>query len=106
MFFLGKYICHQNGQIQIFGNEIILPLCLRCTGIYLFLSIGALFFEIILRRFNRRIPLGILIFGTLPMIIDGIFHITYYVNLDYLTFVTGAIFGFCCGIFIMQGIDN
>jgi uncharacterized membrane protein len=99
-------ICHQGGKLTIIGWEVYSPLCPRCTGMYLSLWIGAILYEFGFRKKNKKIAPTWLLWGTSPLIIDGLFNLSQKLNLLFLPPITGILFGFSCGLFIMQGIDS
>lgn len=82
--------CHQMQERSFFISGYQLPLCARCTGIF----IGIIFtIPILIIGFN--VPIYIPIIFLFPMIIDGMIQ---YFNIlkstNFRRFITGLLFGF------------
>ncbi|MGI6595498.1 MAG: DUF2085 domain-containing protein [Elusimicrobia bacterium] len=53
---IGSLVCHQSPTRTILVNNIPLPLCARCTGIYLGFLIGTLYQFILWRCHLKKLP--------------------------------------------------
>ena len=95
--FLGSAICHRLEERSFNLNGYYLPLCARCTGMYIGFLVSSLYFFIIKRNKADKPPdvkSALLIFASLlPLAFDGI---TSYMGLretnNIIRFVTGALF--------------
>lgn len=80
--------CHQSSSRSIHMGTRILPLCARCTGIY----VGTLLLPMIM--FLDVVPIYIFILLGLPMIIDGLLQKGKKIpSTNSRRFVTGFLFG-------------
>lgn len=91
-------ICHQMPERSIFINNIKLPMCSRCTGIYGSLFIYLVYF-LLRKRFKANFPpntfLLILTIGLLfPFMYDGAMsYAGFYETTNFIRIVTGAFSG-------------
>ncbi|RLE72521.1 MAG: DUF2085 domain-containing protein, partial [Thermoprotei archaeon] len=53
LYFLNHFFCHQLPERSIYINGLKLPVCSRCTGIYLGLFSGYIIFPMLCRMNNR-----------------------------------------------------
>ncbi|MBN2441321.1 MAG: DUF2085 domain-containing protein [Spirochaetales bacterium] len=106
IFSLFGFLCHQDDVILCGEIKIVLPLCFRCSGTYLFLIIGSVCADIFSRRIRGHFHSMYLVLGTLPLILDGFFKITAVLKIPAVSFMTGALFGFTCGTAIMYGLNG
>jgi len=119
----GHYTCHQRSDRSYFLNDNQMPVCSRCIGIYL--GISLVFFIAIWRqpsgsffrslcelirsdRYSKSIvcdTIIIILLGSIlsiPMLADGFLQIfTLYVSNDSTRIITGSLFGLFEGGFII-----
>lgn len=94
-----KYLCHQKPERSFFYKGHQFPVCARCTGAYLGIAIGVLWYLMIAMPYNwNMVYLATLM--ALPAVIDGG---TQYLNFresnNKLRFVTGLLLGISLIIF-------
>lgn len=123
IYLIGHFTCHQRSDRSFYLNDNQLPVCSRCLGIYLGMSLVFLialwqrprgsFFQSLcqLIRFNRTLKkeycdfviiicLGAIL--AIPMLADGFLQIfTSYVSNDFTRLITGFIFGLFEGGFVV-----
>ena len=98
---LFKIMCHGDPGRCFFYRGKPLPLCARCMGFYIYLTLGLVFSSIIFNMVSVR-PLYILILTMVmitPMVIDGY---TQYIGMrrsnNLLRFFTGSLGGLGAGL--------
>ncbi|MBK5211028.1 MAG: DUF2085 domain-containing protein [Coriobacteriia bacterium] len=99
IFLVGSGLCHQIPARSLFFNGVQLPLCARCTGIYVGFIVAFLILAFAYRSANRRgglswfyYPVGVVLI--LPMIYDGFSsYLGFRSTTNGLRLVTGAAFG-------------
>lgn len=99
---IGFSVCHQLPTRSFHFGDIIIPICSRCTGIYIGFFISAVILFILFRKKENGLPppyiLFILIVFFLSTIIDGAgSYLGLYETNNIIRFVTG----FICGASIM-----
>jgi len=85
-------VCHQDPGRSFFVHGLPLPVCARCTGLYLGFFLAWLAYTI---RGRRLAPAGntLLIAGMTPMVLDGAFNAAgLFTSPGWLRFMTGALF--------------
>lgn len=101
-----SYLCHQNSSRSFHFGENALAVCARCFGVYF-----GLFFGFVVYPFLRPIeetdplPRFWLFLALIPMAIDwllGVFEI--WENTHLSRFLTGAITGAACAVFIIPAL--
>ncbi|NLP46977.1 MAG: DUF2085 domain-containing protein [Epulopiscium sp.] len=105
-YFLCRGICHQIPERSFIIGHQYLPLCARCTGIYIGVFISFLYLLLRKRWYGNRPPsfglLCILLFSFFPLIWDGI---TSYLNIrqtnNTIRIITGVLSGSTWPIFIL-----
>jgi len=103
---MGRSVCHQIPERSFFILNKQLPLCARCTGIYMGVFLGFLYLFLRKRwKGNKPPSLKILlsiIFCWIPIIIDGV---TSYIGLresnNMIRLITGFLFGVFWPVFIL-----
>ncbi|MDQ3711024.1 MAG: DUF2085 domain-containing protein [Acidobacteriota bacterium] len=101
-----SFICHQIPDRSIHFHEHVLAVCSRCFGVYLGLLFGFVVYPF-LRRIEDTEPLPRfwLFLAMIPMAVDwllGFFGI--WENTHLSRFLTGAILGTACAIFIVPAL--
>ena len=101
-----SFICHQIPARSIHFHEHVLAVCSRCFGVYLGLFFGFVGYPF-LRRIEETEPLPRfwLFLAMIPMVVDwllGFFEI--WENTHLSRFLTGAILGTACAIFIIPAL--
>jgi len=110
-FFLGKAICHQLHERTFFIDGHYLPVCARCTGIYI-----GIFFSVLLFGFGKKfrsntipttkISIFLLVF-LLPLIIDGFgSYLGFYSTTNLVRVITGVLFGVILPIFVLPLLNH
>lgn len=100
LYMLFSPICHQIPQRTFFLLGLQLPVCARCTGIYLGGFAGSFFV-----RPQAPSP-WILIVALLPMGIDGITQLWYRESTNWIRFVTGFIAGTAVILYLYPGFHS
>jgi len=100
------YLCHQNPERSFAFHEHAFAVCSRCFGVYFGLFFGFLIYPL-LRSIEETEPLPRfwLFLATIPMAIDwllGVFGV--WENTHLSRFLTGAILGAACAIFIVPAL--
>ncbi|MBM7686406.1 DUF2085 domain-containing protein [Defluviitalea raffinosedens] len=100
IYFIGRSVCHQIPERSFFIGNHQLPLCARCTGIYMGVFLGFLYLFSRKRwKGNKPPSLKILLFillSWIPMMIDGA---TSYIGLRASNNIARLITGFLFGVF-------
>ena len=100
------YICHQIPERSFHIHEDKLAVCARCFGVYGGLLLGFLFYPLF-RSLNdiRPRPRVWLILSTFPASIDwGLTFFGIWENTHLTRFLTGAILGAACAVYILPAI--
>lgn len=105
LYFFGRAICHQLEERSFIINNMVMPICARCTGIYIGIF-SALIYIMITKRYKANmiptIPVSLLLFFLIsPMAYDGI---SSYLHLrpsdNFLRIITGMPFGIVLPFFL------
>ncbi len=99
-------LCHQNSERSLAFHEHAFAVCSRCFGVYFGLFFGFVIYPF-LRSIEKTEPLPRfwLFLAIIPMAVDwllGVFEI--WENTHLSRFVTGAILGAACAIFIVPAL--
>lgn len=103
---IGSTICHQIPVRSISINGVYLPLCARCTGIYLSMMI-TVFYLIGRKRGKGNKPLSfpqvlLAVLSFLPFMIDGVgSYLHFWQTNNLIRIVTGCFAGFSIPIFFI-----
>ncbi len=101
-----SFICHQIPDRSIHLHEHAFAVCSRCFGVYFGLFFGFMIYPLIRRiEVTEPFPRFWLFAAMIPMGVDwslGFFEI--WENTHFSRFVTGAILGSVCGIFIVPAL--
>lgn len=101
-----SFICHQVADRSIHFHEHAFAVCARCSGVYFGLFFGFLIYPLIRRiEETEPFPRFWLFAAMIPMGIDwslGFFEI--WANTHFSRFVTGALLGTVCGLFIVPAL--
>lgn len=100
-----SFLCHQMPERSFHLEGQKLGVCSRCTGIYSGFAISVLFYPIVRSLKSPDSPARIwLLVACVPIAVDfalGFFHI--WENTHFSRFVTGAIFGAACALYVVPG---
>lgn len=105
-FFFGKAICHQLPERSLTLNGHYLPLCARCTGIYIGIFCSLLFLLLTKKLHSNQIPtikhsIYLLLF-LLPLMIDGFgSYIGLFPTNNAIRILTGILFGVTLPFFVV-----
>jgi len=106
IYFIFSPLCHQipERSFHIFGFQ--LAVCSRCTGIYLGLFIGSIFYPFFSSLKRQKLPpLKFFIFLAFPMGIDVFGNIlNLWISPNIIRFFTGFIFGVILPFYLISGI--
>jgi uncharacterized membrane protein len=99
---VGFSVCHQMGARSLTFGETVIPLCSRCTGIYMGFMVAAFILFLMFRARQSELPplyvIIILAFFFLSTLIDGLAsYLGLYITNNILRFSSGAL----CGSAIM-----
>ncbi|NLK21660.1 MAG: DUF2085 domain-containing protein [Epulopiscium sp.] len=101
IYFMGRSVCHQFPERSFFIQGTKMPLCARCTGIYLGMFLGFLYLYFRRRNKGNTPPSFQFLIGMIlcwiPMILDGV---TSYMGFRETTNITRLLTGFLFGVFI------
>ncbi len=87
----GDWECHQHASRSYFLNGNQMPVCSRCTGIFLSISVFALIFVF----FRIKMPFWVIIALIVPLALDGgIQMISSYESTNITRLITGILAGF------------
>lgn len=105
-FYLGKAICHQMPERTFFIDGHYLPLCARCTGIYIGIFSSLLFLAVTKKFGSNQIPSInisiVLLLFLFPLIIDGFgSYLGLYSTNNVIRLLTGIMFGATLPIFVV-----
>lgn len=109
--YLGYPVCNQIPERSLFYLGYQMPLCARCTGIYIGFVVATVYVALLHRRFEfsrRALPVALLITSlALPLIIDVA---TSYTGLRSTTnnirLLTGLLFGISGGILLIGLLND
>ena len=101
-----SFICHQDLNRSFHVAEHSLAVCARCFGVYFGLLVGFLICPLV-RRIEETEPFSRfwLFLAMIPMGVDwslGFFDV--WTNTHLSRFITGAILGAACGLFIVPAL--
>ncbi|NMA82762.1 MAG: DUF2085 domain-containing protein [Epulopiscium sp.] len=104
--FLGGGICHQIPERSLVLKSSYLPLCARCTGIYLGVFICFIYLVLRKRKNGNQPPsiplLAILVLAFLPLIGDGLSsYLEFRETSNAIRLITGILFGSSLPFFII-----
>ena len=91
-------LCHQIPARSFFLAGLQLPVCARCTGIYLGGFIGSFFVR------PRAPPPWVLMVACIPMGIDGVTQIVFRESTNPIRFLTGFIAGLVVVFYLYPGL--
>ena len=68
-----SFLCHQNPARSFFIDEMLLPLCQRCTGLYV--GMGISFIWLLINRYDKKglLPRSVIYINIACILIMGIF---------------------------------
>ena len=91
VYYFGDWECHQHADRSFFLHNNQMPVCARCTSIFLFIGLTAFF----LVFFRIRMSFLLIVLLIVPMGLDGTIQlITPYESTNLIRFITGALAGF------------
>ncbi len=98
--YLGSAICHQVSERCLVYKNLTMPLCARCTGIYLSFLISFISCLILNRKYRDFISKRYVIFGIISIILMGIEVFIEFFNLLSLTNQIRLLTGLLVGNFL------
>ncbi len=88
---IGDFICHQHASRSFFINGNQMPVCSRCTAIFVTFAITLLIYSFM----SFRIPEIVYIVLLIPLMVDGgVQLLTPYESTNLIRAITGAMTGF------------
>lgn len=103
---LFRFICHGRVErsLQLFG--VPMPICARCTAIYVGLLIGLAAYWLV--RFVSEKKMRVIAFvAVTPLAIDGLTQLTgFRESTNELRIVTGLIAGIAFGLWILSAVER
>ena len=91
---IGDSVCHQHASRSFFINGNQMPVCARCTAIFISFAFTLLIYSFV----SFRIPEIVYMLMLVPLIIDGSIQlITSYESTNLIRAITGAMTGFGSG---------
>ena len=103
---LFRLLCHGRAErsLSLFGAPM--PICARCTGIYLGLLIGIALFPLI-RWLRERVMRVVAIVAVTPLGIDGVTQLLgLRESVNPLRVATGVIAGLAFGLWILSAVQH
>ena len=100
-----SFLCHQLPERSFHLEGHAMGVCARCTGIYAGFATSVLFYPLVrsLKRADSPARLWLAL-ACVPIVVDfalGYFGI--WPNTHFSRFITGAIFGAACALFVVPG---
>lgn len=97
--FIGRAVCHQLPQRSFHMGGYQLPLCARCSGMYLAIGVSLMFLLIRKRQNANKPPSlfegGLIVLGMLPLMIDGVSsYLGWRETNNLLRYISGAMFAY------------
>mgnify|MGYP006300463745 CR=1 FL=1 len=88
-------LCHQDPSRSYHIAGVCLPVCTRCTGLYIgFLAAWTLWGLVPQERRDRPVSNLVLFAGIAPLCMDGLLNLAGIINShDHFRFITGLVFG-------------
>lgn len=107
---IGSTVCHQLPERSIQINGIYLPVCARCTGIYLSFMIGFLFLLLKKRQKGNRpftlVQTLLAAASFLPFMIDGAgSYLHFWQTNNFIRMITGCFAGYSVPMFFLLIIN-
>lgn len=96
---IGSSVCHQLGERSLHLGEYVLPVCARCTGIYISFFISFIYL-IFTKGYRGNKPFKIretlfMVICLLPLMVDGVgSYIGFWQSNNLLRIITGSLAGF------------
>ena len=103
---LFRMMCHGRVErcLQLFGTPM--PICARCTGIYLGLLAGLFVFPIV-PWLRERVMRTVTFIALMPLAIDGVTQLTgLRESVNPLRIATGVIAGLAFGLWILSAVER
>jgi uncharacterized membrane protein len=100
LFLFFSPICHQLPERSFFLWGHQLPVCARCTGIYMGAFLGSLFAR------NESPPAWVLVAALVPLGVDGGTQLFFRESTNTLRFVTGIIAGIAVAFYLVPGLTD
>lgn len=91
-------LCHQLPERSFFIWGHQLPICARCTGIYMGVFVGSLFAH------QESPPFWVLVAGLIPLGIDGGTQLFFRESTNAIRFATGIIAGVVVAFYLVPGL--
>jgi len=106
LYYAFGFICHQISERSFHIHDDKLAVCARCFGVYAGLFFGFAFYPLFRRLDDiRPLPKVWLILSTFPLAIDlGLTFFGIWENTHLSRFLTGAILGAACAIYILPAL--
>ncbi|HXH93103.1 MAG TPA: DUF2085 domain-containing protein [Thermoanaerobaculia bacterium] len=103
---LFRLFCHGIPERCLYLWNTPMPICARCTAIYVGLALSALLFRI-LPRMKEQTARYILYGAVLPMAIDGLTQLVHLrLSSNPLRIETGLLAGLAFGVWALSAIEN
>ncbi|HDH06990.1 MAG TPA: DUF2085 domain-containing protein [Thermoproteales archaeon] len=72
LYWIASPFCHQLPERSFFIAGYKLPVCARCTGVYLSFYFTYIVYPFFIRRIKRKVYASLYIIMLLPLIVDGV----------------------------------
>jgi uncharacterized membrane protein len=103
---LFRVFCHGIPERCLYLWNVPMPICARCTAIYIGLIVSIALF-LILPRMTERFARLVLCAAAIPMAIDGLTQLAKLrVSTNTLRIETGLVLGIAFGIWALSAIEN
>ena len=103
---LFRVMCHGRVERCLELFDVPMPICARCTGIYLGLLAGLLIFPII-PWLRERVMRTVAFLAILPLALDGVTQLTgLRESVKPLRIATGAIAGLAFGLWVLSAVER
>jgi uncharacterized membrane protein len=103
---LFRIFCHGIPERCLYLWNVPMPICARCTAIYVGLLASIVVFQI-LPRMSERVARIVLYAAAVPMAIDGLTQLARLrVSTNNLRIETGLVLGIAFGVWVLNAMEN
>lgn len=103
---LFRIMCHGKVERSLTLFDVPMPICARCTGIYLGLLAGIALFRLI-PLLRERVVRAVAMVAVVPLAIDGLTQLTgLRESTNELRIATGVIAGLAFGLWVLSAVER
>lgn len=105
--YLFRTLCHGKPERSFHLFDTPMPICARCTGIYLGVLAGIALFRLVIPWLQERVMRIVAFVALTPLAIDGLTQLTgMRESTNELRVVTGVIAGLAFGLWILSAVER